>query len=170
MSRVTRNALRLAAAAAVVGWILVFRPLGLGGPATYVIVSGRSMLPTLQGSDLVVTQHRDTYHPGDVVAFRVDGNYVIHRIVGGNGVDGYETRGDNNSAIDPWRPTNADIAGESRYVVAGGGHPIQQLRRNPFLLACLGGAFTLFLMLRRASGAPEGTSRRPDRPTEVAAP
>lgn len=169
MARVTRTALRLAAAAAVVGWFLLFRPLVLGGPATYVIVSGRSMLPTLQGSDLVVTHQRDTYQAGDVVAFRIDGNYVIHRIVGGNGADGYETRGDNNPAIDPWRPTNADIAGESRYVVAGGGQPIQRLRQNPFLLACLGGAFALFLMLSRGPGTPEKPSRRPDRPTEVVA-
>ena len=32
-----------------------------------------------------------------------------------------------------------------RYVFAGGGHPIQWLRQNPFLLACLGGSLALFL-------------------------
>jgi signal peptidase len=155
MGQVARNTFRLVAVALLVGWFLVLRPAGLGGPATYVIVSGTSMLPNLHSSDLVVTHRRDTYQAGDMVAFRVNGNHVIHRIVGGNGVDGYETRGDNNPAIDPWRPTDADIAGESRYVVSGGGHPIEWLRQDPFVLASLGGAFALFLMLRRGSGTPD---------------
>ena len=155
MNPFVRNVLRFAAFVATVGWILLFRPAGLGGPATYVIVSGRSMQPTLQGGDLVVTHDRATYRVGDVVAFRLDGQYVIHRIVGGNGSEGYEMKGDNNPAIDPWRPTAADIAGESRFVVPGGGHPVEWLRHNPFLLACLAGSLALFLTLRRRQSNPD---------------
>jgi signal peptidase I len=163
MNPVVRNVLRFAALAAVVAWVLLFRPAGLGGPATYVIVSGRSMQPTLHGGDLVVAHDRETYQIGDVVAFRVGGEYVIHRIVGGNGAAGYEMKGDNNPAIDPWRPTAADIAGESRFVVAGGARPIEWLRHNPFLLACLAGSLALFLTLSRRQSDP-------DRPTEVPVP
>ena len=163
MNPVARNVVRFAAVVAVVGWILVFRPAGLGGPATYVIVSGRSMQPTLQGGDLVVTHDRENYQVGDVVAFRLDGQYVIHRIVGGNAADGYEMKGDNNPAIDPWRPTAADIAGESRFVVAGGGRPVEWLRHNPFLLACFAGSLALFLTLSRRQS-------NPDCPSEVPAP
>jgi signal peptidase len=169
MRNVARNTVRLAGVAVVVGWLLLLRPAGLGGPATYVIVSGDSMLPNLKGSDLVVTHGHDTYKPGDVVAFRVNGQHVIHRIVGGNGTDGYETRGDNNAASDPWRPTNADIAGESRYVVPGGGRPIGLLRQDPLLLACLGGGLALFLTLSRR-GKAENPPRHLDRPAEVFAP
>ncbi len=162
MNPVVRNVLRFAAGVAAVGWLVLFRPVGLGGPATYVIVSGTSMQPTLQGGDLVVTHDRDSYQVGDVVAFRLGGRHVIHRIVGGNGADGYELKGDNNPAIDPWRPTDSDIAGESRHVVAGAGHPIQWLRQSPLLLACLAGSLALFLALSRRQS-------NPDRPTEVPA-
>ena len=161
MKPVVRNVIRFAAVVAVVGWLLLLRPTGLGGPATHVIVSGASMLPTLQDGDFVVTHDRETYQVGDVVAFRVGGKHVIHRIVGGNGATGYELKGDNNPAIDPWRPTDSDIAGESRYVVAGGGRLIGWLR-NPFLLACFAGSLALFLTLSRRQS-------NPDRPTEVPA-
>jgi signal peptidase I len=162
MNPALRNAVRVAAVVAVVGWLLLFRPTGLGGPATYVIVSGTSMLPALQGGDLVVTHDRATYDVGDVVAFQVAGRHVIHRIVGGNGATGYELKGDNNPAIDPWRPTDADIAGESRFVVAGGGRLIGGLRQNPLLLACSAGSLALFLSLSRRRSEP-------DHPTEVPA-
>ena len=40
MKPVVRNVIRFAAVVAVVGWLLLLRPTGLGGPATHVIVSG----------------------------------------------------------------------------------------------------------------------------------
>ncbi|HET9770293.1 MAG TPA: signal peptidase I [Acidimicrobiia bacterium] len=168
MPRAARPALRLVAVLAAVAWALLLRPLGLGGPATYVVVSGESMLPNLQGGDLVITHQRRSYEPGDVVAFRVKGKLVIHRVMGGNGVDGYVTRGDNNPAPDPWRPTNADIAGESRFVVPGGGRPIGRLRQDPALLACLAGGVALSLMLSRRGRAEEPT-RGADRLAEESA-
>jgi signal peptidase I len=116
--------LRLAAwavfAAAVVAWALFFRPQALGGPATYLIVSGRSMEPTLDAGDLVVAIRQGAYRPGDVIAYHIPKNQagagalVIHRIVGGSPRDGYVTRGDNRSFRDPWRPKPPDIAGKMK--------------------------------------------------------
>jgi signal peptidase I len=106
--------------AAIVAWALFFRPQALGGPATYLIVSGRSMEPTLHSGDLVVATRQDTYRHGDVIAYHIPKNQagagalVIHRIVGGSLRDGYVTRGDNRSHRDPWRPKRADIAGKMK--------------------------------------------------------
>jgi signal peptidase I len=106
--------------AGVVTWALFFRPQVLGGPATYLIVSGRSMEPRLHAGDLVVATRQRTYRPGDVIAYHIPKNQagagalVIHRIVGGSSRDGYVTRGDNRSYRDPWRPRPADIAGKMR--------------------------------------------------------
>jgi signal peptidase I len=120
----SRRKLRLAAwavfVAGLVAWALFFRPQALGGPATYLIVSGRSMEPTLHAGDLVVASRQSTYRPGDVIAYHIPKNQagagalVIHRIVGGSSRDGYVTRGDNRSYRDPWRPRPGDIAGKMK--------------------------------------------------------
>lgn len=151
MGRTAKKVLRLLGVAAVVGWFAFLRPLALGGPASYVIVSGKSMLPTLETGDLVVTHRQSGYEAGDMVAYRVAGKLVIHRIVGGNGVDGYLMQGDNNPAVDPWKPTDAEIAGTAGLVVPSGGVPLEKLRHDPLLLACLAGGAALFLTLRQRS-------------------
>lgn len=102
----------------VVAWAIFLRPTFLGGPATYVIVAGQSMEPTLHTGDLVLARRQRTYRSGDVIAYRImknqagAGTLVMHRIVGGSSQDGYVTRGDNRSYRDPWRPKQADIVGK----------------------------------------------------------
>lgn len=169
MGRAAKKVLRLLGVAAVVGWFVFARPLALGGPASYVIVSGKSMLPTLHAGDLVITHRQSGYEPGDMVAYRVAGKLVIHRVVGGNGVDGYLMQGDNNPAVDPWKPTDAEIAGTSRVVVPSGGVPLKKLRHDPLLLACLAGGIALFLTLRRQSKDTAAPPPHPDRAPEVRA-
>ncbi|MER3397507.1 MAG: hypothetical protein C4316_03050, partial [Chloroflexota bacterium] len=92
---------------ALFGWFFFLRPGFLGGPAGYIIVSGPSMEPTLYEKDLAVVLAQDEYALGDVVAFRVEGGIVIHRIVGGDPQAGYITRGDNRESPDMWRPKPA---------------------------------------------------------------
>jgi signal peptidase I len=167
MGGVAKKVLRLAGVAALIGWFVLLRPLGLGGPASYVIVSGQSMLPTLKTGDLVVTHRRSSYKPGDMVAFRVRGGLVIHRIVGGNGTDGYLVQGDNNHTVDPWKPTDAAIAGSAGLLVPRGGVLLERLRNDPLLVACLAGATTLFILLRQRSKDPAPTSLQSSRATEV---
>lgn len=100
----------------VVGYLLW--PLRFGGSTTLVWVSGESMEPTLSSHDLVVARHQDRYELGDVIVYRVPGDglaageMVVHRIVGGDGVNGYLTRGDNRTSNDPWLPTADDVLGE----------------------------------------------------------
>ena len=100
-----------------VGWAVTLRPTSLGGPATYVVVRGDSMLPDFHSGDLVVLQAAEEYRPGDVVGYRVPdgelgaGHVVLHRIVGGDGAGGYTVEGDNNPAPDPWQPRSGDVSG-----------------------------------------------------------
>jgi signal peptidase len=103
--------------ALAVAWAVTLRPTSLGGPATYVVVRGDSMLPDYHSGDLVVLQAASAYVLGDVVGYRVpdgevgEGHVVVHRIISGDRADGYTMEGDNNPAPDPWVPRDADIAG-----------------------------------------------------------
>ena len=61
----------LVTVAAFVGWFLLFAPTAVGGPATYIWVSGTSMEPTFMSGDVVILRRSDAYGIGDVVAYRV---------------------------------------------------------------------------------------------------
>ena len=142
--------LRRLVAFAVFGVILLalflVRPYTLGGPMTYVIVSGQSMEPTLDHGDLVVIERQSSYRRGDVVAYRVpkgdpgEGRFVIHRIIGGDAASGYVLRGDNRKRPDHWRPRPGDVQGKLRLHLPGTGHALAQLR------APLGMAFVCALI------------------------
>ena len=135
----------------IVGWFALFGPTALGGPATYVAVSGTSMRPTLMEGDLAVVRRSDTYRPGDIVVFRVPkgepaaGGLVIHRIVGGT-AEGFIVQGDDKAAPDPWRPAATDIAGTLWLRLPGAAVALTWLR-NPALFAAVAAALTAFVVM-----------------------
>lgn len=169
----------VAAGALLVAWFLMLGPAFLGGPATYVRVSGDSMGPALHAGDLVVARAQSSYGPGDVVAFRPPRHnsgqsaVVLHRIVGGSAEDGFITQGDNNKAPDPWRVGEGDILGEMWFSVSGAGR-LLALLQSPLLSAGLASGFAVFLVLsgdeeekRPRKGSPgkaPNAARRPWRP------
>src|SRR5579862_3566324 len=89
LRRVLNLAGLLLTIAVAVFWALFLRPQSLGGPAGYVLVSGKSMLPRYHTGDLVLVERRSSYHVGELIAYHVPqgdpmaGAQVIHRIVGG---------------------------------------------------------------------------------------
>lgn len=108
----------LYAAAAVAAWLLW--PTNLGGCTTLTIVSGHSMEPTYETGDLVVSRC-GTPQVGDVVVYRpeqLDGGRIIHRLVGGDGENGWVVQGDNNDWTDPFAPTDDEILGVAQLHVA----------------------------------------------------
>ncbi|GAA2009599.1 hypothetical protein GCM10009818_21960 [Nakamurella flavida] len=115
------------------------------GRITAVVTSGVSMNPVYYQGDLVVVAHRDHYVIGDIVAYRAKGvdALVLHRIIAGDGAGGFTMKGDNNSSIDPFRPTTGDIAGTSVLHVSGGGH-VLHFMTDPVVLGC---AALLMLLL-----------------------
>ena len=142
--------------AAIAAWAIFLRPGFLGGRASYVIVAGHSMEPTLHPRDLVVTIRQRSYRRGDVIAYHIPKNQagagllIIHRIVGGSAAAGYMTKGDNRCYRDPWRPKPRDIDGKRAARVPRFG------ALGTFAHTSLGvavfGAFVAFLVLRRGTG------------------
>mgnify|MGYP005856176843 CR=1 FL=1 len=137
--------------ALAVVWLLWLRPLALGGPASYIIVSGTSMEPTLHDGDLALLHAKPDYMTDDIIAFGSSSGIVIHRIVGGSAEEGYVVQGDNKNAPDPWQPKPDQILGKLWLHIPGAGRVVSYLRQPaPFatlvggiaLLALLGGAKT----------------------------
>jgi len=135
-------------------WALTLRPTSLGGPATYIVVRGDSMLPDYHSGDLVVLRAGSTYGPGDVVGYRVpdgeigEGHVVLHRIVAGDGAGGFTVEGDNNPAPDPWQPRNRDVAGKLWVLVPGLGRLVA-LAHQPAIAGALAVSLLVMLVLAR---------------------
>lgn len=155
MGRATRAERRVASAAA---WVLLgclfalVWPAALGGATAYIGVDGHSMDGTYVDGDLIVVRKQESYAVGDIVTFRVPerefgaGAHVIHRIIGGDGTQGFTLQGDNRTQPDPWRPRTADVLGKSWIRVPGGATRFQQLGQ-PVPLGALVAALTVFAML-----------------------
>ena len=158
-----RVALTVAFVALAVAWALLLRPQALGGPAAYVIVSGKSMEPSLKNGDLVVAQKKTSYSVGDVVAYRIPKGepgadaLVIHRITGGSARAGYVLQGDNRKGEDLWRPKPRDIAGDMRVRLPRAGLLFTSVR-TPLGMAVFAGLVAFFFI----ATAPRGRERVPE--------
>jgi signal peptidase I len=154
-------------------WFFTLAPTVIGGPAAYIEVSGHSMDGTYRTGDLVVTREQDSYERGDIIAFKVSGGQVIHRITGGDGTRGYVTQGDNNPDADPWRPTDEDVVGKA-WVHLPQKAWILHLPRNPMFAGVTAGLLTLLVLLwderpsRRRSEEP-GPDEETHRPVPASA-
>ena len=142
--------------AAVVFWALFLRPASLGGPASYVLVSGKSMLPRYHTGDLVLVERQSSYHVGEVIAYRVPkgdpmaGAQVIHRIVGGNATAGFVVQGDNRTAPDVWRPKAKDIVG-AKALRLPDAVAVLGFLRSPLLLGLFAACFVFVRVFTRES-------------------
>jgi len=145
---------------AIGAWMLWLRPESVGGRAGYVIVSGRSMLPTLRGGDLAMVQRQSVYRIGDVVAYHIPdgvfrGRRIIHRIVGGDAAEGFVMRGDNNPDDDLWRPRASDIEGRLWKRLPMVGRAVAFARPPAVLAAVVGGFVFAFVMMWEQRSAPD---------------
>jgi signal peptidase len=148
-------------------WAMFLRPQSLGGPAGYVLVSGKSMLPLYHTGDLVLVRRKESYRVGDIIAYRVPqgdpmaGAQVIHRIIGGDAKRGFVVQGDNRSGADVWRPKPNDIVGAASLQIP---HAVVllQLLRSPLLLGLLAASFVFVFLL--GSGKKEQSPEEPAPP------
>jgi signal peptidase I len=141
----------VAAVLAIAVFFLV-GPSQLGGPVTYVAVTGTSMEPSMHTGDLVIVRKAPSYEVGDVVAYRNPqlNSTVIHRIIRKEG-DRYVFQGDNNDFVDTYRAAPEDIVGR-RWILMGEAGKIIQLVRSPV------GAAVLVMII--AAVAMSGSSKR----------
>lgn len=157
----TRSALRVFRLGGLLALVLtvvwLFWPAGLGGGTTYVSTHGVSMQPGFETGDLAVLRPAGAYAVGDVIAFRSTelGTTVMHRIIAREG-DRFVTQGDNNSWIDPDRPSAEEVLGRLWFRIPGGGR-VAAVFGTPALLA-LGAATGAVLLWRRRS--PSGRRER----------
>ena len=170
--RALKRALRLVelalGAAFLLFWVLTLRPTSLGGPATYLVVRGDSMLPGFHSGDLAVLQAAGGYAAGDVVGYRVPagevgaGQVVFHRIVAGDARDGYTVEGDNNPAPDPWQPRGGDVTGKLWLLLPGVGRAIA-VAHQPAVAGALAVSLLVMVVLARR---PAGRSTSPLTPRQ----
>jgi signal peptidase I len=151
LSAVVINLLLLAALAAI--WI-AFAPTMIGGRASYVVVDGNSMEPVFHQGDLVIIHAASTYNVGEIVTFHnAEVNaFVIHRVIAIE-QDHYVFKGDNNSWIDTYRPTRAELIGKQWIHIPKLGGVMQWLRfpiNMGIATGLLGGIFMLS-MIRKPS-------------------
>lgn len=122
----------------IAGLVYFFWPTTLGGCSTLTIVSGRSMEPTYQSGDLVWSRCGEAAI-GDIVVYTppdTDGARVIHRIIGGDGVDGWILQGDNNSFTDPWSPDDSLVVGVAAVHIPRLGSAVYAVA-NPYIWGSL---------------------------------
>ena len=154
----------LVLAVVVVGW-LFFAPTQLGGPASYMIIRGVSMHPSIHAGDLVIVRKRSSYSVGEVVAYRdtLSKQTILHRIVARDGAR-YVFQGDNratNPHPDAFRPTQANLMGQKWILIPYAGRVLEWIQVPShavlllllaLLLAVSGGAATTRKRRRSKSG------------------
>jgi signal peptidase I len=162
--RAARRTVQWVLAAATLAALFLIWPQSLGGKVAYVKVDGHSMDPTFHMGDLALVEHQSHYRIGDPVAYRIPadefgaGAIVIHRLVGGDGVHGYVTKGDNRTINDEWHPRDSDIVGRVRFDIPRAGIWLGTLTR-PIYMGAFVASLTVLVML-----LPSG-ERRPRRRT-----
>jgi signal peptidase I len=111
-----------------VAW-LAFAPSIIGGPASYVVTDGTSMLPHFRADGLVLTRHQDSYHVGEVVAYHNHELHavVMHRIVARDG-GRYVFKGDNNDFRDSYHARKSDLVGKEWVYWPGAGRYLKDVR------------------------------------------
>ncbi len=169
LRRVIGRASQFGSLALFAVWLLLLRPVALGGTAGYVIVTGASMEPGLHAGDLVISLVAQDYAVGDAVVYRIPvgesyaGRLVVHRILGGDQSSGFVLQGDNAAHVDPWGVASGDIVGRVVAAVPAGGR-LLMLLRNPFVAGSLAAGFAFVLV-----AVPSSPRRRPgpDEPPSV---
>lgn len=158
-------ALRVTWVVLLVAVAYLFLPASLGGPTSYVIVSGTSMEPTYASGDLLVLREAPAYEAGDVITYRIpegdigQGIGVVHRVVGGDDQTGLITQGDNKGFIDPWSPTHGDVLGKVRWHVPNGGIVLAWLRQ-PIILGALAASLAVAFYVAEDPKEPKRRRRR----------
>ena len=152
----------LALAAAVVIVTLASLPFFEGTKSYPVaIVDGNSMYPALHNGDLVLFgAPPSTISNGSIIVF-VQGStgvgsldsllkpIVIHRVVGTgtepNGMPYYQTKGDNNQALDPFVTDQSSVLGVPSLVVPYAGWPVLFMK-TPYGMVAFTALVTVFIV------------------------
>lgn len=138
-----------AAAAALAALALLPPPLGAGIRA--IAVQGSSMAPALRAGDLAIVAPRESYLPGQVVAYRspeLGSAVLIHRVVGYDG-DRLVLKGDANPFTDSYRPSRDEVLGAMAARMPRAGRALLAIMEPQWAGAAAGGATAVMVALGR---------------------
>lgn len=143
----------------ITAWV-IFAPTQLGGPVSYAVTSGVSMLPNFHAGDLVLLRSQPSYHVGEVAGYHNGrlGVTVMHRIVAVDG-DHYVFKGDNNTWVDSYQPTAGQIVGAEWIHLPGWGSVLLALRA-PVAVAILLGLMWMVVFWPRSATRRERRRHR----------
>ncbi|MEX2292051.1 MAG: DUF5305 family protein [Mycobacteriales bacterium] len=135
--------------------------LVLTGTLSVVTTNGISMQPRIAAGDLVLVGPASSYGVGDSAAYYSPmlETVVLHRIVAVEG-DRFVFQGDNNSWLDPEKPTLDDLVGKELLHIPQGGIWLKRLTSPPALAA-----YTFLLLAGGAAAATTKRQRRKERRT-----
>ncbi len=138
-------------------WLLLAPP-PLGGSTSFVVVDGTSMLPGLEGSDLVALRPVSKPEIGDVVGYRsaMLNRVVLHRIAAIDR-DRYVLKGDNNTFVDPDRPLRSELVGKVWFHVPKAGRVAGWLQ-VPWVVAAIAALLVLAVGFDRGSARSQKVS------------
>ena len=125
-------------------------PVQFGGVTSFSIVSGKSMERTYHTGDLVITKVRPAYKIGEIVVYKIPGTdtghgrEVVHRLHSRLPDGKLLAQGDNNTTVDPWTITDADIVGAKWLMIPKAGVFLGFLR-SPAAVAILIGALVMWV-------------------------
>ena len=105
--------------------LLTFSAASMSGYIKARVVLTNSMHPTINPGDIVITANPNRVVPqvGSIIAYQArqfNGTPVgvfTHRIIGGNGIDGWLMKGDNNPSPDIQKPKGADVLGTEIFTI-----------------------------------------------------
>ena len=142
----------------IVVW-LAFAPTQVGGLASYIIVIGNSMEPKFHIGDLVIVHEQPIYQVGDAIVYQNQQleNFVFHRILSQQ-LGHYTLKGDNNSWVDTYEPSQGEVVGKLWLYIPRGGIAIQKIR-NPFVMALIAAALGAILATRLFGKKAKGNRR-----------
>ena len=114
-------------------------PSALGGDTDYMIVYGKSMLPTIEPGSIVITKKVHDYHIDDIVSYsQMEEDIektVVHRIIDED-EGGFIIKGDNNRKNDPGIVPPESIYGKAIFWITYGGYALE-VARNPLVMAVI---------------------------------
>ena len=110
------------------------------------------MEPTIKTNDAIITQKIDDPQEGDVIAFENGNMITVHRIVqvyteGDNKM--YQTKGDNNNAVDQGLVQRTQVKGKVIARLPGVGQVIRFLQSHFIILILAIGIILIVLLVRR---------------------
>lgn len=137
----------------------LFAPTQVGGQVAYAIISGNSMEPGFHRGDLVVLRQANDYAVGEIATYRHPTlGPVIHRIMAEN-AGHFTFKGDNNTWLDSYQPTQAEMIGKFWLYAPFVGIIIEQVRR-PWVTALLVVLVGLVIVLSSVADASRSRGRR----------